>query len=259
MTVVLVNGNPETPAIWDLLAEQLTRAGHGEPIRLAPPGFGAPVPPDFHATVDGYFEWLVTELERIGEPVDLVGHDVGGSRVIHVAMRRPDLISSWVSDTIGTFDPDYVWHENAQVWQRPGDGERWISAQLALTAEQRAEGLASRGMNAAIAAKIAYAFDAQMGACILSLYRSSAQPTMARLGADLPSAAARPGLAILATDDTFVGTDEQRRHSAQRAGARLHVLDGFGHWWMTQDGGRAAAAALISFWTSLDQEHRRTA
>jgi len=110
-------------------------------------------------------------------------------------------------------------------------------------------------MNGAIAAKIAYAFGAQTGTCILSLYRSSAQPTMARLGADLPSAAARPGLAILATDDTFVGTDEQRRHGAQRAGARLHVLDGFGHWWMTQDGGRAAAAALISFWASLQEQH----
>ena len=259
MPVVLVNGNPETPVVWDLLAERLTEAGHDEQVRLAPPGFGASLPPDFHATVEGYFEWLVTELERIGEPVDLVGHDIGGSRVIHVAMRRPDLIRSWVSDTIGTFDPDYAWHENAQIWQRSDDGVQWISAQLALTPQQRADGLSSRGMNDAIATKLAHAFDAQMGACILSLYRSSAQPTMARLGADLPSAAARPGLAILATDDPFVGTEEQRRRSAQRAGARVHVLDGFGHWWMTQDNGQAGATALTSFWASLQEQHNRPA
>jgi pimeloyl-ACP methyl ester carboxylesterase len=193
-------------------------------------------------------------LNKIGEPVDLVGHDVGGSRVIHVAMRRPGLIRSWVSDTIGTFDPDYGWHENAQVWQGAGDGERWMSDQPALTSEQRADGLASRGMNDAIATKIAHAFEARMGACILSLYRSSAQPTMARLGADLPSAAARPGLAILATDDTFVGTDDQRRRSAQRAGARVHTLDGLGHWWMTQDNGRAGATALTAFSASRNSD-----
>jgi pimeloyl-ACP methyl ester carboxylesterase len=252
MTLVLVNGNPETPAIWDLLAERLVEAGHAEPVRLAPPGFGAPVPSDFDPTVDGYFAWLVAELERVGEPVNLVGHDVGGSRVIHVAMRRPDLIRSWVSDTIGTFDPDYAWHELAQAWQRADDGEQWISDQLALTPQQRADGLASRGMNPVIAIAVGRAFDARMGACILSLYRSSAQPTMARLGADLPTAAARPGLAILATADTFVGTDQQRRRSAQRAGARIQILDGFGHWWMTQDEGRTAAAVLTAFWATLD-------
>ena len=36
------------------------------------------------------WEWLTAELEALGEPVDLVGHDVGASGVVSVAMARPD-------------------------------------------------------------------------------------------------------------------------------------------------------------------------
>ena len=45
--------------------------------------------------------------------------------------------------------------------------------------------------------------------------------------------------------------DEQRRRSAARAGARVEVLSGLGHWWMTEDGGRRGAAALSAFWSTL--------
>jgi len=57
-------------------------------------------------------------------------------------------------------------------------------------------------------------------------------------------------LAILATEDQGVGTDEQRRHAAARAGARVQVLEGLGHWWMTQDP-RPVASQLSSFWSSV--------
>jgi pimeloyl-ACP methyl ester carboxylesterase len=40
--VVFVHGNPETPAVWDLLAARLAEAGHDEQTRLLPPGFGSP-------------------------------------------------------------------------------------------------------------------------------------------------------------------------------------------------------------------------
>jgi pimeloyl-ACP methyl ester carboxylesterase len=250
MMIVLVNGNPETPAVWDLLVPRLLEAGWPEPIRLAPPGFGGPVPKDFNAEAAAYFMWLVGELEQLAEPVDLVGHDVGGGLVVPVAMWRPELIRSWASDTVGTFDPEYEWHALAQIWQTPGAGERWIADQLALTAEQRAAGLTALGLEPGIAAKLGSAFDAAMGDCILRLYRSSAH-TRAALGADLELAAARPGLALVASEDHFVGTDEQRVRSARRAGATVKRLEGCGHWWMTEDDGRRGAAALIEFWTAL--------
>ncbi|EOD68410.1 alpha/beta hydrolase, partial [Amycolatopsis vancoresmycina DSM 44592] len=58
------------------------------------------------------------------------------------------------------------------------------------------------------------------------------------------------GLAVLATADHVVGTGEQRRRSAARAGAQVAVLEGLGHWWMTHDPARAAAA-LTGFWATV--------
>jgi pimeloyl-ACP methyl ester carboxylesterase len=249
--IVLVHGNPETDAVWDLLVARLTEAGHDEPLRLSPPGFGAPVPDGFGATAAEYGAWLVAELETIGEPVDLVGHDLGSGHVIGVATSRPDLLRSWAADGLGTFDPDYEWHELAQIWQTPGAGEAWIAANLARSVDERAAFLIEHGMDAAIAARVAPGFDAAMGACILSLYRSRRKEDLAAVAASSGRAATRPGLALVATGDSLVGTVEQRRRSAARAGAVVAELPGLGHWWMTQDDGRPGAAALSAFWSSL--------
>lgn len=253
MAIVFVHGNPETPAVWDLLADRLREAGHDDQVRLAPPGFGSPVPPAFAGTVRDYRDWLVAELERLDHPVDLVGHDWGGGLTVAVAMTRPDLLRSWCSDAIGIFDPDYVWHRLARIWQTPGAGEEWIATELARSPRERAdERFTPLGVDSALGLSIAEGFDRRMADRILPLYRSAAQPVMAELGRDLEAARARPGLVVLAGGDDAVGTDEQRRRSAARAGARLTVLDGLGHWWMLQDrGARAAAGELNAFWSGL--------
>ena len=89
MPVVLVHGNPETDAIWD---ELRTHLGRDDVIALSPPGFGAPVPEGFGATGDDYLAWLISEVEAIEGPVDLIGHDWGGGHVARLACERPDLI-----------------------------------------------------------------------------------------------------------------------------------------------------------------------
>jgi pimeloyl-ACP methyl ester carboxylesterase len=63
MTIMLVHGVPETTAVWDLLVDELVALGRDEPLRLSPPGFGAPVPDGWAATLDDYTAWLVGELE----------------------------------------------------------------------------------------------------------------------------------------------------------------------------------------------------
>lgn len=70
-------------------------------ICLSPPGFGAPAPDGWGATVEDYRDWLIAELAAIDSPVDLVGHDWGGGHVVTVAMTRPDLLRSWCTDVIG--------------------------------------------------------------------------------------------------------------------------------------------------------------
>ncbi len=248
MTVVLVHGNPETDALWDPLVEAL---GRDDVLRLSPPGFGAPLPEDFEATYLAYRDWLESELARIEQPVDLVGHDWGGGHVMNVVMHRPELVRSWVSDAVGLFDPDYVWHDLAQVWQTPGDGEELADTMMGGTVEDRAEQMAALGIPLEIGTPIAEAQGAEMGRAILALYRSARQPAMAEAGRALETAAARPGLSILATGDPYIGSEETRQRAAARAGARTEVLEGLGHWWMVQDPARSAAA-LTRFWDSLD-------
>ena len=195
-----------------------------------------------------YRSWLTAELEAIGAPVDLVGHDLGGAAVVAVAMTRPDLLLTWTSDVIGVFDRDYVWHERAQLWQGP-DGPAALAALTSASEAERAAVLVEAGMQASVAEQVAGGIDPTMGRCIRRLYRSAVQPVMAELGARVVAAPARPGLAILPTEDHVVGTDAQRRRAAARAGARIEVLDGLGHWWMTHDPERGADL-MGRFWAS---------
>ncbi|MEV6824098.1 alpha/beta fold hydrolase [Amycolatopsis sp. NPDC051102] len=247
MPAVFVHGNPETAAVWDLLLAELARP---DVVCLSPPGFGAPLPAGFPATHAGYRDWLVAELAAFGEPVDLVGHDLGGGHVVNVVLSRPELVRSWVSDALGMYDPGYEWHELARRWQTPGVGEADVAARFGGTAADRAAVLVERGMGEAVAARVAAGQDAAMGRAVLSLYRSAAAEGVPGLGLPLERAAARPGLAVLATADHVAGTEEQRRCSAARAGARVAVLEGLGHWWMTHEPARAAAV-LTGFWASV--------
>jgi pimeloyl-ACP methyl ester carboxylesterase len=165
-------------------------------------------------------------------------------------MERPDLIRSWAMDIAGCFAPDYVWHDLAQVWQTPGAGEEAVGGMASLPVADRASLFESLGMTPEIAQAVAEANDDTMGRCILSLYRSAAQPAMARLGEALGIAAARPGLVIIPTEDGYTGGEERARWAAGKAKAKVAVLPGLGHWWMIQDPA-AGAAALQRFWSSL--------
>jgi pimeloyl-ACP methyl ester carboxylesterase len=176
MTIVFVHGNPETDAIWGPLVEAL---GRTDVVLLSPPGFGAPLPDDFPATYLAYRDWLEGELENIGGAIDLVGHDWGGGHVVNVVMHRPELVRSWASDIVGVFDPDYVWHDLAQVWQTPDEGEKSVDTMFGGSVEDRAALWAGLGIPSDIAASWAAAQGPEMGRAVLLLYRSAAQPATA--------------------------------------------------------------------------------
>jgi pimeloyl-ACP methyl ester carboxylesterase len=244
---VFVHGNPETAAIWGPL---LTALDHPDAVTLSPPGFGASVPEGFGGTADEYAAWLCAELEAHDAPVDLVGHDWGGGHVMRVALERPDLIRSWAMDIAGCYAPDYVWHDLAQIWQTQQAGEDMVAAMASMSVDDGASLYESLGMTRDIARAVAAAIDDDMGRCMLSLYRSAAQPEMARLGASLAAAAVRPGLVLVPTKDEYTGGEARARWSAEQAHATVTVLPDLGHWWMIQDPA-AGAAALQTFWRSL--------
>jgi pimeloyl-ACP methyl ester carboxylesterase len=246
VTVVLVHGSPETSAVWDSLVAAL---GRDDVVRLSPPGFGAPVPDGWTATPQAYRQWLAEQLEDMGQPVDLVGHDWGGAHVVNVAMTRPDLVHSWCTDSIGMFDPQYSWHGLARIWQTPVNGEAAAAQLTHPDPARRTAYLVSIGIPADTAAALAPGCADVSGDVMLALYRNAMQPTMAKLGENIPAARKRPGLVLLATADTALGTEETRRRCAAKAHATVAPLHGLGHWWMLQDP-RLAADLLDRFWSS---------
>ena len=239
MTVVLVHGVPETAAIWEPLLDEF---GRDDVVTLSPPGFGAPVPDGFVATSDGYRDWLVSELERLGGPVDLVGHDWGAGHALRAATARPDLVRKLVTDIAGTADRKYEWHDLARIWQTEGDGEAFVAAVAAMPVEQRMATLVDAGMTETAARACAEANGETMGACILTLYRSAVQPKMQLWGEQFAELADRPDtLVVIPLDDEFTGGPEMARRVAQKWDASTAELDGLGHWWMMQDPAQGAA------------------
>ena len=253
MTVVLLHGNPETPVIWEPLVAELAALGRSDVVTPQLPGFGCPVPDGFGATKEEYVAWFIGVLDGIVAehgPVDLVGHDWGGGIAMRAVAERPDLVRTWACDVLGLFHPDYVWHDFAQIWQTPGAGEEYFAQSAATPVEDRIAILGSLGIPADVAAHLVDAGDELMGRCVLSLYRSAAQPAMVAWGAELAPAASVPGLAVIAPLDPFVQGETLGAAVADQLGARRQVLDGQGHWWMLGDPA-AGAVVLEAFWGSI--------
>src|SRR5262245_5933585 len=135
MPAVLVHGVPDTPRLWDGVRAHLSRTDIVTPQL---PGFDAPVPDGWRATKEEYADWLTAQIEAIGEPVDLVGHDWGSLLVQRVVSTRPELIRTWAAGA-GPVDRTYVWHDMAQMWQTPEVGEQVMEG---ATPEVLVEGLA---------------------------------------------------------------------------------------------------------------------
>jgi pimeloyl-ACP methyl ester carboxylesterase len=253
-TRVFVHGNPEVAAIWSQLVAELEKRGVDDIVLLSPPGFGAPVPDGWVGDVDAYRHWLIDELERIsgtGAVIDLVGHDWGAGHVFGTVAARPDLVRSFAADCVGLLHPDYVWHDMAQAWQTPEVGEQVVDGMIGAPRADLIAMFTSFGAPGDIAAAMAEAADADMGRCILTLYRSAAQPATAAIGQQLREVQERPPmLAIIASEDPYVSA-AQGVMVAEQLGAERLPLDGCGHWWMFEEPA-AAASGLVAFWSSLD-------
>lgn len=247
MPKVFVHGNPETAFVWSPLVRELEARGVSDIIMLSPPGFGAPVPEGFGGTRLEHRDWLIGEIEKIGEPIDLLGHDWGAGHTYAVAAERPDLLRSWAADVAGLIHPDYEWHPNAAVWQREGEGEESIAQMIAMSADELATNLA---IPEALAASIAEHLDERMGQAILNVYRSAVQPAMRELGDALAEAERRAALLIDAAADVYV-PPEMVNDVSPRIRAQILTLPDTGHWWMWESTS-LAADGLVAFWSIAD-------
>jgi pimeloyl-ACP methyl ester carboxylesterase len=242
MPAVFVHGVPDTVRSWDVLVAELDRP---DVVRLGLPGFGTPVPPGWTATKEEYSTWLEHELDALGEPVDLVGHDWGALLCQRVASVRPDLIRTLAVGS-GPLDETYVWHDMAQAWQTPAIGEQIMDGMLGMTREDLAAGLVGGGAAPELAAIQAAELDRTMAECILALYRSAVA-----VGAEWqPAVDAMPrrrAVVFHGADDPYLGPEIAERLAA-RLDAELVVFPGCAHWW-AWDRAAETAAHLRQLWT----------
>jgi pimeloyl-ACP methyl ester carboxylesterase len=248
--IVLVHGVPETAALWDPLRTHLPP----DTVAVALPGFGCSRAEGFAATPDAYVGWLIGEIERIGPPVDLVGHDWGAALTYRIATRRPDLLRSWAADAAYLLHPDYVWHDLARTWQTPDAGEAFWAGYLASPVEQVAAGFEPWGLGHDDALTLAAMADETMARCALDLYRAATPNPHARWR---PARTAVPGLVLDTPADPF-GPEPLSLEVAHLLGAEIAHLPGLGHWWALQDPPRVAAE-LTAFWRSVDRPDPRRA
>ena len=238
MPAFLVHGVPDTHRLWDAVRRHLTRTDVVAPDL---PGFGVDTPPGFAATKEAYVDWLIAEIERVGAPVDLVGHDWGSILVQRVVALRPDLVRTWACGN-GPIDREYVWHDMAQQWQTPGVGEAVMEV---MTGDAMVEGLVAAGVTHDAAREVAAPSDARMKASILPLYRSAVN-----VGAeweDDMTRVTRPALILWGRNDPFVTPDFAERLAARVRG-ELRFL-GCGHFW-PHERPEETARELERFWRS---------
>lgn len=240
MPAIFVHGVPETDHLWDGVRERLTRK---DTVAVSLPGFGCALPESFGCTKEEYLDWLIGEVEKASEPVDIVGHDWGALLTARLVQLRPDLVRSWA---IGgaAIDEGYDWHPMAKMWQTPGLGEQVMAG---FTLEAMVTALTAEGVPEAAARGVASRIDERMKTCILPLYRS-AVTFMRDWHCDVDRMKARPGLMIWGEKDPYMQIVFARR-MAERAAARLVTVSG-SHWWPVQFPAEAAAY-LEEFWASV--------
>lgn len=240
MPAFLVHGNPDSSRLWRRVIDNLGEY-EGEIVAADLPGFADPAPAGFPATKEAYVEWIVARLEELGGGVDLVGHDWGSLLVQRVASIRPDLLAS-VACGGAAVDVDYPWHPLAQVWQTPGEGERYMAEEL--TPEFGIEHLVENGVPREDAEQNIWLTDHGKDS-ILKIYRSAIE-----IGAEWQPDLERvevPAIVIWGRADPYVPL-EFGEALARRMKGELVVLE-CGHWWPFERP-EETAAALSRHWSA---------
>lgn len=237
MPVVFVHGVPDTFHVWDKVRKHLAQT---DTVALALPGFGSPIPDGFTATKEEYADWVITQLEHLAEPADLVGHDWGCLLTARVASLRPDLVRTWAAGS-GPVSAAYEWHSLAKIWQTLVAGEAWMANLDKVSFSRQLEEL---GVPAQTAAETASRIDPLMKDCILRLYRSAV--TVGREWEPGLAKVTSPGLVFWGVSDPACPIEFADRLGADARAERVVKLD-CGHWTPLQRP-QEVAQALQAHW-----------
>jgi pimeloyl-ACP methyl ester carboxylesterase len=235
---------PETAAIWQPLQEILD----GEVMAVALPGFGTARPPGFRATKDAYAQWLGHTLDRIDEPVDVVGHDLGALLTLRVASAFDVALRSWTVDVADVFHPRFSWPQRVRDLQTPGLGEQMLKTSREVDpADPRSttSRLIAGGVPDDLAREIGSAHDEVMSRSILDSYRSAVPNLAAEWWKDVTGPTRSRGLVLLLPDPPEA--EAMSLEVAERLGAQTARLEDLNHCWMAE-APDVVAGTLKRFW-----------
>ena len=90
--LVLIHGAEADSSMWEPYMEGLARDRCVLAVDLPGHG-GTEAPEDLDASAAGIADWFAAFLEAEGlDPVDLLGHSMGGTVAIHIALESPSLV-----------------------------------------------------------------------------------------------------------------------------------------------------------------------
>lgn len=95
-TLVLVHGAEADGSVWEPYMEGLARGRRVLAVDLPGHG-GTEAPEDLDASASGIAEWFFRLLVAEGlDSVDLLGHSMGGTVALYIALERPGLVRNLV-------------------------------------------------------------------------------------------------------------------------------------------------------------------
>ncbi len=210
---VLVHGAWHGGWSWDGLAGELRAAGH-QVRAIDLPGMGSDPTPLPAVTLAGWIQRVVTELQSLPEPAQLVGHSMGGMVITGAAAAVPARVAC------ATYVCAFL----------PQDGESLLSlamrpegAATALVQEPTADGVSTTVAPAsARAAFYGLCAPADAEAAIARLTPQPLQPILAPIALGSHAPVARRYLEC--TEDRAIPLALQRFMAARSPGIRIDTL-----------------------------------
>ena len=242
--VVFVHGNPGPKDDWEVLMRGLDEKLRG----LAPdlPGFGdSGRPRNFAYTIAGYADHLAKFIDQMGiTRVHLVLHDFGGPWGLGWAAEHKSQLASVTLINAGVLF-GFEWHKFAKIWQVPLLGELFQLSTTKFSLRQFLNNDNPKPFPEVFIDRVHRHSDWGQKRAVLKLYRACKDAAaLAEALADSLGVVDCPTLVVWGKDDVYIPPRYAEAQTKVFPRAKVHVLDGCGHWPFVDDPERVAKLVI---------------
>ncbi|MFZ5756166.1 MAG: alpha/beta fold hydrolase [Pseudomonadota bacterium] len=244
--VLFVHGSPGSAD--DFLPLATAASAFARTVVFDMPGFGlAGKPRKREYSVDSGAAFIGRIIDLLGlQRVHLVLHDFGGPWGLTWAARNPARFASVTLIDCGVF-PAYRWHRIARIYRTPLLGELFMRVMNRRGFRSALQQDSPRGLPVAFIDRMYDHLDRDTRHAVLALYRNTPDPAAGSTALiDALRTQDRPALVIWGSHDKYLPASLADSQKQAFPRARVHVLDGSGHWPMA-DNPDAVDALVLPF------------